>query len=353
MSQLKLAVVGAGQIGARHMELIAECSRARLCAVVDPSATAAALAARWDVPHLASIEELLPATRPDGIVLATPNHLHASGALACAAHGVPALIEKPLAASFDEGQALVRALAAPEHADVPMLVGHHRRHSQVLKAAQTAVAAGRLGRLVTLTGSAQFHKPDAYFTSGPWRKEPGGGPLLINLIHEVDNLRALCGDIVAVQAMASNAVRQFAVEDTVVLNFRFANGVLGTFALSDVAAGPRSWEQTSGEDPIYPFHACEDCYFICGTRGSMAVPTLRTWNYRGEASWWEPFEAQALPREQNDPLQAQLEHFCEVILRISPPLVTPADALENLRVIKAAQMAVASGRMIRLSEVDM
>ena len=98
----------------------------------------------------------------------------------------------------------------------------------------------------------------------------------INLIHEMDNLRYLCGEVESVPAFASNAVQQFAVEDTVVTTLKFASGALGTFALSETMASPCSWEQTSGENTDYPRYPTEDCYFIAGTQGSLAVPTLRT-----------------------------------------------------------------------------
>ena len=65
------------------------------------------------------------------------------------------------------------------------------------------------------------------------------------MIHEVHNLRMLCGEIDAMQAFSSHATRGFAVEDTVAITLRFASGALGTFILSDTAASPRIWEQTS------------------------------------------------------------------------------------------------------------
>ncbi|MES2973889.1 MAG: Gfo/Idh/MocA family oxidoreductase [Pseudomonadota bacterium] len=340
MKPLDIAVVGAGVIGRRHMELLAQSPRARLCAIVDPSPATAALAAQSQVPHYPNLQVLFAQARPDGAILATPNALHVPGALACAAHGVPALIEKPLADSVEAGEQLARALEALR---VPMLVGHHRRHSAALRAAHEVIRRGTLGRLVSVMGSALFHKADSYFEGGPWRREPGGGPVLINLIHDIDNLRMLCGDVTSVQAMASNAVRGFAVEDTAVINLRFANGALGTFTLSDAAAAPRSWEQTSGENADYPHHPGEDCYFLAGTRGSLAVPTLRTWVYPGAASWWMPFDTAQLALDATDPLAVQLGHFCDVVERRAEPLVTVASALESLRVVQAVRRAIASG----------
>ena len=161
----------------------------------------------------------------------------------------------------------VRLCEAAERAGAKILVGHHRRHSPILHKAVEIAKSGILGPLVGVIGSAVFCKPDAYFDgANAWRKEPGGGPILINMIHEIDNLRAMVGEIVAVQAFSSNATRGFKVEDTVAINLRFANGALGTFLLSDTAASPKSWEQTSQENKAYSTYDDDDAYTIIGTK---------------------------------------------------------------------------------------
>lgn len=349
---LQLAVAGAGVIGRRHIELIQASGRSRLCAMVDPTPSARDLAAGMGVPHFESLDALFAASvRPDGVILATPNPMHVPGALLCAAHGVPALIEKPVADTLAAGLELAHALA---QTTVPMLVGHHRRHSSMLQRARQAIALGKLGRLVTVMGSAQFYKPDSYFEQGAWRKQAGGGPILINLIHEVDNLRYLCGEIESVHAVASHAVRQFEVEDTCVMTLRFASGVLGTFTLSDTVASPCSWEQTSGENTAYARYADQDCYFIAGTRGSLAVPTMRTWSHAvggAEPGWMAPFAEETLAVDAVDPLQAQLAHFCDLIEGKAAPIITVRDALQSLRTVEAVRQSVATGQTVRVNAV--
>ncbi|MEG9459515.1 MAG UNVERIFIED_CONTAM: Gfo/Idh/MocA family oxidoreductase [Methylobacterium ajmalii] len=198
-------------------------------------------------------------------------------------------------------------------------------------------------------GSAVFCKPDAYFAgANAWRREPGGGPLLINMIHEIGNLRALVGEIAAVQATASNAVRGFAVEDTVATTLRFANGALGTFLLSDTAAAARSWEQTSRENADYPTYPDEDAYTILGTEGSLAVPTMRVKRYAGARSWFEPFACETLAVERTDPLAEQIAHFAAVIRGEAAPLVSARDGLQNLRVVDAITRAARTSGTIEI-----
>lgn len=347
MSPTRIAVAGAGYIGQAHIDVALRSPNCALSAIVDPSPAARAVADRAGVPLYATLDELLAQDRPDGLILATPNTLHVPQALQCVAAGLPILLEKPIATSVAEGQRLVEAV---EQARARVLIGHHRAHSPIMAKARQVVQSGQLGRLVGVMGSATFFKPDSYYADGPWRREPGGGPVLLNMIHEVHNLRMLCGEIVAVQAFASNATRGFAVEDTVAINLRFDSGVLGTFLLSDTAACPRSWEQTSGENPAYTRYDDEDCYVIAGTRGSLSVPTMRLKTYPRDEdrSWWKPFEVGTVGLVRDDPLKHQLEHFGAVVRGEAEPLVSARDGWRNLQVTEAILDAARLGCAVEL-----
>ena len=347
MKKTRIAVAGAGLIGRTHIALAAASPTVALVAVVDPSPSAEAVAAQFQVPLFPTLDALLAREQLDGIVLATPNALHVPQALQCLEAGLGVLLEKPIAPTVAEGAALV------ERADAlggRLLIGHHRAHSPIMAKARAVIESGQLGRLVTVMGSATFLKPDHYFDDGPWRREPGGGPILINMIHEVHNLRILCGEIVAVQAIASQAVRGFAVEDTVAITLQFASGMLGSFMLSDTAASARNWEHTSRENKAYPSYDDEDCYVLSGTNGSLSVPTMRLKTYPGpEArSWWKPFEAGVVGLVRADPLQRQMEHFGAVVRGEARPLVSAHDGLQNLRVTEAIVAAARSGGTVRL-----
>lgn len=349
MNKTRIAVAGAGYIGQAHIGVLLQSPGCELAAVVDPSPSARALADKAGVPLYASLEALIETDRPDGVVLATPNQLHVPHAELCVRAGLPMLLEKPIAPTVEEGRALVRLA---EERNARILIGHHRAHSPIMAKAREVIQSGALGRLVSVMGSALFVKPDHYYVDAPWRREPGAGPILLNMIHEVHNLRMLCGEIIAVQAFASDAVRGFAVEDTVAINLRFASGALGTFMLSDTAASPRSWEQTSQENKAYPTYEDEDCYVIAGTDGSLSIPTMRLKTYpRAEdRSWWKPFEVGVVGMIREDPIMHQMEHFGAVVRGEVQPLVSARDGLVNLEITEAIGKAAKTGRVVELQQ---
>ena len=350
MQNTRISVAGAGLIGHRHIEEILKSQRCTLASIVDPSPLPAyrPFIENIQVPVYATLTEMLATDRPDGVILATPNQLHAKHALECIDAGVTIFIEKPIADNYQDG---LHICEAAERSGVKVLVGHHRRHSAILQQAVEVIESGILGNIVAVIGSAVFYKPDSegyYDGQNAWRKLPGGGPILINMIHEIGNLRSLCGEIVSVQAFTSNATRNFKVEDTVSINLKFENGALGCFLLSDTAASPKSWEQTSQENKAYATYPDEDCYTVIGSKGSLAIPTMRLKYYvnNNDRSWYKPFEFHTLYLQRKDPLAEQIEHFCRLIQGEESPLVSARDGLQNLRITDAIVEAAKSGKTI-------
>jgi len=350
MSKLRIAVVGVGLGGQIHIKRIRESNEVVLDSLVAPNRFSNHEIAKKEGVHLFhTITECIKKQKPDGIIIASPNQVHAEHAKICIEFGLPALLEKPITTNLDDARELSELI---ERSNISILLGHHRAHNPILQVAKNAIDNGHIGNLVSFTGSAQFHKPAHYFDDGPWRKIPGGGPILINMIHEIDNLRRLVGEISQVQALTSNRTRGFAVEDTAVINIVFENGVLGNFIISDTASTARSWEQTSQENPGYPSYKDEDCYLISGTKGSLAIPTMRLKYYPEGTppSWWTPFTEETLKVDKYDPIERQLKHFTEIIKGNCKPLVTARDGYRSLLVSESIKESAKNRSIVDIKE---
>lgn len=341
VKRVKLAVAGAGLIGQRHIERVLEEPMAQLSAIVDPSPVGRDLAARLGTTWFESLEGLVAESRPDGLIVATPNQIHVPNGLLAVAARVPVLMEKPIADNVADGRRLVEAAEA---AGVPLLVGHHRRYNPMIRKAKEVVDSGRLGRIIAVHGHFWLTKPDEYFDVS-WRREKGGGPVFLNLIHDVDLFRYLLGEVVSVQAQESNAMRGNAVEETAVILLRFASGALGSVTVSDCIAAPWSWELTAGESPSFPRQNAA-CYQIGGTLGSLSVPQLELWSYPAKRSWLEPLARERVTFAAEDPLKAQIRHFCDVIGGQAEPIVSGREGLQTLKVIEAIKQAAGSGEPV-------
>lgn len=340
-SPLRIALIGAGNMGQQHYQHLKTLNEATLCAVADPGPQAAEIAAEWGVPYFADHRALLEQLKPDAVIVANPNNLHVSTALDCLAAGVPVLLEKPVGVHLDEVRTLVAASTAT---GVPVLVGHHRRHNPLIARAHELVRSGTLGQLTMVTALWQVRKPDSYFEI-PWRREAGAGMLLTNLIHDLDLLRHLCGEVRQVQAITSNAVRGFANEDCAAVLLQFDNGALGSLTGSDAVAAPWSWELDSGENPVYPLQADQPCYLLAGTAGALSIPQLKRWHYaEADAGWHHPLQTVQESFNADEALRLQLQHFVRVARGEAKPLVSVADAARTLALIEAIREAAASGR---------
>lgn len=339
---VRIAVAGAGLVGQRHIEAITSASDAELAAIVEPADIGTQVAGRHGVPHHATLDALFDEGTPDGVILATPNQTHVETALACIERGIPALVEKPLAADLAGAEAIA---GAARKADVAVLTGHHRRHNPLIAKAHDLLNSGGVGRITAVQGTAWLYKPDDYFNVA-WRRKPGAGPVFINLIHDIDMLRHLCGEIVSVHAVESNAVRGHAVEDTAAVLVTFAGGALGTISVSDTIVAPFSWELTARENPAYPATS-ESCYLIGGTEGTLSLPDLTLWSNPQERGWWQPIGGTRFPVDFDDPLVRQIEHFAAVIRGETAPLVSAEEGARNLAVIEAIKTSARTGETVR------
>lgn len=345
-SPLRIAVVGVGAIGARHVDYLAQEAAFEPIACADPDPRAREFARTRNVPWFADHVALLDAVHADGVVVATPNALHESVAIACLDRGIPILIEKPIADTMEAAQRIADAV---DRTGVPTLVGHHRRHNPLLRTARDFIAAGGIGAIVSVAALDLRRKPDAYY-SMQWRRERGGGPLLINGIHDIDCLRWLCGDIESVIALESNRTRGFAVEDTAAVTLRFANGALGNLTISDAVQGPWAWEIASGEEPDYP-HQREDTYFVCGTTGALAIPTLTHWRNEHGGGRGDPFIRERLEYAPADPWLEELRHFARVIRGAAAPVTTVEDAMRTLATTLAVAHSAATGKAVAVDDM--
>lgn len=344
--KLRFLLSGPGLIGKVHALLIAANDACETVAVVAPDTEEnRQLVHALGANYYPRIETALDAEQIDGAVISSPNAFHFEQAMTCIQRDVPCLVEKPVTDSLDTAMKL---MTAAEERGVPVMVGHHRAYSPFLDAALEFLRSDRFGRLVTLQGSAVFLKPDHYFEDGPWRALPGGGPILINLIHEIGLMREFAGDIAQVHALASHAIRGFPVEDTMALSLRFVSGALGTFILSDAAASSKSWEMTSGENPAYPHFPEEACYHFAGTNGALDFPSMKAKSYSGAdaRSWWTPFDETVLPVLRRDPLEAQIDHLVAVVRGEATPRVSARDGYRNMQVIEAIQRSIETGTIV-------
>ena len=321
----RLLVAGLGLIGARHAQMIVDSDLCDLVGVIEPDASLNV----FGVPCFNSLKAVNIAA--DGIVLATPTPLHVEHAEISAARGWHMLIEKPVA---DTPEGVARITRAAEAADVRTLVGHHRRHHKSLQALREIVA-NEIGLPVLASCMWSVRKPDAYF-EGNWRNGAAGSPVMINMVHDIDVLRFVMGDVVGIDALGAAPLRGTTRVESGVISLRFASGALGSIAFADCAPSPWSFEAGTGENPNIAVTG-EDFLFISGSEGAVSYPSLTVWG--GSVDWGTGATSEMREVEETVPLQAQLAQFVDVISG-AEPVINAADAGETLRLALQAQAAI-------------
>lgn len=330
----------------RHIEVAQECPATRISAVVEPMDARRDALTAMGLHAVPSLDAAPKETRAAIIATPTPDH-HAS-TIACIDRGWPLIVEKPTAGTLDEARTMVDAGAS---AGLPFFTGHHRRCHPFSLATRQALE--QIGDLVGVQGLWSLRKHDSYYDAA-WRRQPGAGPLLTNMTHEIDLLRFFLGDILRVTALSSNALRGFEIEDTAAVALHFACGTMGSFLISDAGASPWSFEAASGENPAIA-SSREDYIRFVGTQGSLAFPSLSRWGRSepGEIEWSKHLKHSAgAGFDKVDPLLEQITRFARVVGGgTDDVLCTGEDGMKALETTLAAALSAKTVKAINIGEV--
>ena len=330
MTAVKLAIVGMGMIGKRHHQAMKTLKEAELIAIVDPAEQAKEIALNEGIRWFAKIEEMLAEVVPEGVIVSTPTEIHLAPTLSALEAGCHVLVEKPIAANLEEARQIQQI---SKQVDRNVMVGHHRRYYGLMEETRELVSSEKFGGLLAVHGQWTSRKADSYFIP-QWRQQSSSGPVLINLIHEMDILRFICGEIESVTAQIQTGFRSHPKEETAAIILRFQSGVLGTFLLSDVTPSPWNWEHATGENVNFP-HTGQNSYCFMGSDACLEFPNLRIWNSVGKPDWnyQMKMEEKLVPLE--DAYIAQCRHFCGVVRGWEKPRITAEDASKTLAVTLA------------------
>ena len=343
-------IIGGGMIANFHAQAIQAMRGGQLGGIYTRNAEKAeALAAKYHCKAYTQLEDLLSDPSIDIVTIATPSGAHLAPTIAAAKAGKHIVCEKPLEVTPVRIEQMIAT--CKEHQVV--LAGiFNRRFNPAVKALKEAVDAGRFGTLTLCDAYIKWYRTQEYYDSGAWRgtwKLDGGGALMNQSIHTIDQLIYLAGPIKRLSASTTCLIHEgIEVEDTAVAILEFKNGARG------VIQGATSCWSSSG-------HPAE--VHICGSEGSvfMSDESFRVWDFK------TPLPEDAFVKNNlmegasqglgaNDPsainFDGHLRNFEDVVEAIEagkPPLVTGEEGLKAIKVIDAIyQSAKQNGAWITL-----
>jgi predicted dehydrogenase len=334
MNPVRVAVVGCGKVAGIHAAALASLPEAEFVAACDVNAERAeAFARKWHVRPFAELGAMLRDARPEAVIVGTPHPLHAEAAVRAAETGMHVLVEKPLAASLVDCDAMI---AAAKKAGVALGVISQRRFYEPVQRMKQAIDAGKIGK-PALGVFIQYSWRDAsYYTSDPWRGKwdtEGGGVLVNQSPHQLDILLWLMGPAVEVSGYWANLNHPTVeVDDTAVASIRFANGGLGSIVTS-LAQKPGIYTKVhihGASGASVGVETDRGATFIAGVSQIAEPPLTDLWTIPGEENQLAAFQAEeraAFARvDATTHYHAlQIRDFLQAIRAGRPPLVTGAD----------------------------
>jgi myo-inositol 2-dehydrogenase / D-chiro-inositol 1-dehydrogenase len=325
---MRLGIVGAGAIARRHLTALAGHADAVVAAVCDANAEVAdAMASATGATAYAEWDAMLEAERLDAVFVCTPPAVHLGPARAAFERGVPVYLEKPLARSLEDGEAIV---AAWRSSGALCAVGYQWRSLDVLDRVHAELAGAAPGLLVSRSlGPTERGRAGEWFGDA----RASGGILFELGSHDIDLQRSVAGPVTAVQAasaaglLATSAKGAPALDDAVAIVMRFAGGGLGVVALG--------WTEAQ-KPPVYTLD-------VMAGDVALRLDLDPEFRLHGRARGAEVDAAAA-----DDPRRSSVARFLEAAAGGGQATVpcSPEDALGTLRVALAAERALATDTTI-------
>jgi len=329
----RIGLIGAGAIAQlAHLPVLAKMRGAELVAICDnDQAKARALADRFGVPDtFADIEDLLTDEKVDAVVIATPNHLHEPHVLRALAAGVHVLSERPLALS---ARGVEGILTAAERAGCRVAVANNHRFRNDTQTLDAFQRGGELGKLIAVRGGSYTLKRPAE----GWRyrrREAGGGAFFDHGVPLLDLALWLADfpEPSRVWAHWDRGPGASAVEDAMVVQLEFANGVVFSFDVN--------WAYVGEEDRWW--------FEVVSQRGSARLAPLRVFKeLHGRPVDVSPSGAAARESAFIQSYRAELAHFIAVV-RGDADYEAPTDQVTLHRIVEAIYRSADEGKEIRL-----
>lgn len=342
MSMFKFALVGCGRIAKRHAELLGGgvIEGATLAGVCDIDADKAkGMGERFSVPWFTDMHEMMTSVDVDVVVVLTESGRHAEHVIALAPYGKHIVVEKPMALTLPDADAMIEACAS---AGVRLFVVKQNRFNVPVRKLREAVTAGRFGKLVMGTVRVRWCRPQAYYDQDSWRGTWAldGGVLTNQASHHIDLLEWMMGEVESVFAMTRTALVKIEAEDTAVVALRFRSGALGVIEAT-TAVRPKDLEGSIS---------------ILGESGTVviggfAVNKMETWNFADTV----PDDEDVLGRYSVNPPnvygfghQAYYEHVVDCLATGGPQLVDGLQGRKSLELINAIYESVETGKEVSL-----
>lgn len=338
---IRVGLVGCGAISTQHLEAIQAAEGLELTGVVSASADRAkTVGTRWGVPWFTRLEDLLGRDDVDLVTICTPSGLHPGQALAALRSGHHVVVEKPIALSVADADAVVRE--GRERGLVVATISQ-RRFEPAIRALREAVEAGALGRISLIIAEGLYYRPQSYYDSAAWRgtRDLDGGVLMNQAIHMVDLIRWIGGPVTSAAGHVATLGHRMEAEDTATASLRFRNGALG-----EIVATTCANSEFPTELRIY------------GDRGHVRIigEAASEWDVPGIPAPAGPAEEPVAPgtgATQTWGTNAvgylrQYRDLVEAIRTGRPPEVTGEDGRNAVEIVTAAYEADRVGRAVLL-----